>query len=117
MSETPAPTPTPEPKPSAADALQVSFSRTDRRLTPQGSVAAINLVNLGYRRRLSAGLSAVVTVSDALDGQRYARAIVTPALTDDYSRHQVGRLAMLGLVWDFGVRGKPKAKAFDYAAS
>ena len=101
-------------KPTAADAFQASFSRTDRRLTAQGSLAAINLVNLGYRRRLGRGLSTLITLSDALDGQRYARDIVTPALNDAYSRHQLGRVAYVGVVWDFGVAGKARPRAFDY---
>ena len=35
-------------RPTAADSTQITFTRTDKRLTPQGSVSAIDLVNLGY---------------------------------------------------------------------
>jgi outer membrane receptor protein involved in Fe transport len=101
-------------RPTAADTAQVSLSRSDRRLTPQGSVAAINLVNLGFRRQLAPNLAAVVTVTDALDGQKLRRVTTTPLLHDDYLRHQYGRLAYVGLVYTFGRPAKSKAEGFDY---
>ncbi|HEY2660203.1 MAG TPA: TonB-dependent receptor [Caulobacteraceae bacterium] len=102
-------------KPTGADTLQVSFSRSDRRLTPQGYVSAINLVNLGYRRQLRPDLSAVVTLSDALDGQRFQRIVTTPALNDDYVRHQLGQVAYVGLVYTFGAGAKKaKPSSFEY---
>ena len=99
-------------QPTARDSAQVSLSRTDRRLTPQGYVSAMNLVNLGYRRQLRRDLALVVTVSDALDGQRFQRIISTPQLRQDYVRRQVGRVALAGLVYSFG--GYKKDKAFQY---
>ncbi len=101
-------------KPDAADTGQLSFSRTDRRLTPQGSVAAISIVNLGWRRQLSPSLAAVLTLSDALDGQTQRRTIATSALTDAYQRHQQGRVIYGGLVYTFGAVRKPKPGTFDY---
>lgn len=96
------------------DTAQISFSRSDRRLTPQGYIGAINLVNLGYRRVLSPSLTAVVTVSDALNGQVFTRYVVTPTLNDVYSRRQVGRIAYVGLVYTFGGAKKAKPAAFEY---
>jgi outer membrane receptor protein involved in Fe transport len=101
-------------RPTARDTLQVSFSRTDRRLTPQGYVEALNLLNLGYRRRLRADLALVATLSDALDGQRLRRLVVTPALSQAYERHQIGRVAYLGLLYNFGAAGGDKRQSFDY---
>ena len=100
--------------PTAVDTAQISFTRTDRRLTPQGFVGAINLVNLGYRRQLRPDLAAVVTVSDVFDGQRYARFIDTPLLRETYTRHQAGRIAYVGLVYTFGAARKSKPAGFDY---
>jgi hypothetical protein len=37
-------------RPTSADPAQITFTRTDKRLTPQGSLSAINIVNLGYKR-------------------------------------------------------------------
>jgi outer membrane receptor for ferrienterochelin and colicin len=104
-------------KPDAVDTAQLSFSRTDRRLTPQGSVAAINIINLGWRRQLSPSLAAILTLSDALDGQIQRRQIDTIALTDVYERHQLGRVVYGGLVYTFGANRKPKPGTFDYEAN
>ena len=98
-------------RPTSADTAQISFSRTDKRLTPQGYVSAINLVNLGYQRRLCGGLSAVATVTDLFDGQRFQRIVETPTLQDNYNRHQFGRVGYFGLTYAFGLSGKPKAAA------
>jgi outer membrane receptor for ferrienterochelin and colicin len=100
--------------PTAADTAQVSFSRSDKRLTPQGYVSAIDLVNLGFRHQIHPNLSAVITVSDLFDGQVFRRFVGTPTLTDRYQREQVGRIAYLGIVYAFGAPKKNKANGFDY---
>jgi outer membrane receptor protein involved in Fe transport len=99
--------------PTPADTAQISFSRTDRRLTPQGYVSAINLVNVGYERRLWGGLSAVATVADLFDGQRFQRIVNTPTLQDNYNRHQFGRVGYFGFTYAFGLARKPKPSPFD----
>jgi hypothetical protein len=101
-------------KPTSEDAAQISLSRSDKRLTPQGFVDAINLVNLGYKRQIGSNLSAVVTVSDALNGQRFRRIVLTPALRDNYLRYQLGQIAYVGLVYTFGAPKKSKASGFEY---
>ena len=101
-------------RPTDADTAQVSFSRQDKRLTPQGSVDAINLVNVGYKHQLRPDLAAVITVSDLFDGQKYRRLITTTGLRDDYLRNQFGRIAFAGLVYTFGGQGKAKPSNFDY---
>ncbi|MDB5446143.1 MAG: TonB-dependent receptor [Phenylobacterium sp.] len=100
-------------RPTSADTLQVSLSRTDKRLTPQGYVDAMNLVNLGYKRDLRPDLSLVVTVTDLFDGQRVVRHVISPTLSEVYTRHQFGRLASVGVVYTFGGRKKGKS-SFDY---
>ena len=101
-------------RPSKADTLQLAFSRSDRRLTPQGYVDAINLINLGYRRQLSTGLSFVATVSDALNGQSFVRRTATPVLQQIYQRRQVGRIVYLGFTYSFGGGVKGKGANFEY---
>ncbi|MDB5464892.1 MAG: hypothetical protein JWP23_3281 [Phenylobacterium sp.] len=101
-------------RPTTADTAQISFTRTDRRLTPQGFVGAINQVNLGYRRQLRPDLAAVFTVSDLFDGQRFTRVVSTPQLQDTYVRHQLGRVAYIGFVYTFGAPAKAKSPNFDY---
>lgn len=101
-------------RPTAVDTAQVSVTRQDKRLTPQGYLSAINLVNLGYRRQLRPDLALVATVSDVFDGQRQRRILTTPQLREDYDRHQLGRIAYLGVVYTFGTQKKGKPNSFDY---
>jgi outer membrane receptor protein involved in Fe transport len=101
-------------RPTASDLAQVSVNRTDRRLTPQGSIGAINIVNLGYRHQFSSTLAGVITLSDAFDGQHMRRFSNTADLQDVYDRHQVGQIAYLGLTWTFSGQKKAKGAGFEY---
>jgi outer membrane cobalamin receptor len=78
-------------RPMAADTAQITFTRSDKRLTPQGYVSAIDLVNVGFRHQIRASLSAEVTVSDIFNGQILHRFVATPTLTDRFEREQMGR--------------------------
>ncbi len=100
--------------PTAADSAQIIFSRTDKRLTPQGSVSASNIVNLGFRHQLTAGLSAAATISDLFNGQHYQRYASTATLTQVYERSVVGRVAWVGLTYNVGVRKKERDSNFEY---
>lgn len=99
--------------PNATDSAQLIFTRTDKRLTPQGSVSAINLVNLGYKHALTSALSAVATVSDLFDGQRYVRMAIAPTLTQVYERTVAGRVAFVGVVYTIGA-SKTDKESFEY---
>jgi hypothetical protein len=79
-------------RPTGLDAAQLTVTRTDKRLTPQGYVAAINLVNAGYKHEFSSEWTGVLTVSDLFDGQRYQRYAVTPTFTQTYQRSVRGRV-------------------------
>jgi outer membrane receptor protein involved in Fe transport len=100
--------------PTAADSAQIVFTRTDKRLTPQGSVSAINIVNLGYKHTLVAGLTAVVTISDVFNGQRYQRSASAPALTQVYERSVAGRVIWFGLAYFVGGKKSEKEPGFEY---
>jgi outer membrane receptor for ferrienterochelin and colicin len=101
-------------RPTATDAAQVTVTRTDKRLTAQGDVIAINIVNVGYRRQLKSDLVGVVTVSDIFNGQRFERIAVTPTFTQEYSRFVHGRITYVGLVYNFGLTKKDKPASFEY---
>jgi outer membrane receptor protein involved in Fe transport len=101
-------------RPTVNDSAQIIFTRTDKRLTPQGSVTAINLVNLGYKHKFMPSLSAVVTVSDLFNGQRYQRVASTPTLTQVYERSVSGRVAWFGLTYTVGTTKKEKEPDFEY---
>jgi outer membrane receptor protein involved in Fe transport len=101
-------------QPTAHDSAQIIFTRTDKRLTPQGSVSATNIVNLGYKHALAPALSFVATVSDLFNGQHYQRTASTPTLTQVYERSVVGRVAWFGLTYTVGVSKKEKQPNFEY---
>lgn len=102
-------------RPNGANSAQLTLTRTDKRLTPQGGVSAMNIVNVGFRHVLSPALSAVATVSDLFNGQRYERVASTPTLTQVYQRHVAGRVAIIGLVYTVGVTKKDaRQENFEY---
>ncbi len=100
--------------PTAADSAQLTFTRTDKRLTPQGSINAINVVNVGYKRVLTPALSLVATVSDLFSGQRYQRLAFTPGFIQVYQRSVEGRIGFVGLTYSFGVKKKEKQPNFEF---
>jgi outer membrane receptor for ferrienterochelin and colicin len=101
-------------RPTPFDTAQISFSRSDKALTAQGYVSAINLVNVGYERKVTADLSAVFTISDLFNGQITQRFVSTPVLSDTYRRTQIGRIFYVGVVYLLGPPKKGKATGFDY---
>jgi outer membrane receptor protein involved in Fe transport len=101
-------------RPTADDSAQMTLTRTDKRLTPQGYVAAINLVNLGFKHQLKSDLAAVATLSDVFNGQRFQRFAATPSFTQEYERRVRGRVLYLGLVYSFGTDRKDKQPGFEY---
>jgi outer membrane receptor protein involved in Fe transport len=104
-------------RPTAADSAQISMTRTDKRLTPQGYVSAINIVNLGYKHELNSDLTAVVTVSDVFNGQRFQRFATSPTFTQQYRRTVRGRVLFVGFVYSFGTTKKDKQPNFEYDQS
>ena len=101
-------------RPTAADSAQFSFTRTDKRLTPQGYISALNIVNLGYRRQLKPELTALATVSDLFNGQHYQRFLSTPTFTEQYQREVRGRILYVGFVYSFGFTPKDGQPNFEY---
>jgi outer membrane receptor protein involved in Fe transport len=101
-------------QPTAIDSAQIIFTRTDKRLTPQGSLSATNIVNLGYKHVLTPALSIVATISDLFSGQHYQRTASTPMLTQVYERTVLGRVAWFGLTYTVGVTKKEKQPNFEY---
>ena len=101
-------------RPVSSDSAQITFTRTDKRLTPQGSISAINVVNLGYKHTFTAALTAVATVSDVFSGQRYTRVASTPLFTQIYQRRVEGRVAYVGVIYSFGGTKKEQESKFEY---
>jgi outer membrane receptor protein involved in Fe transport len=101
-------------RPTSADSVQLIGTRTDKRLTPQGYVSAINIVNVGYKRQMKPDLTGIVTVSDVFNGQRFDRFESTPTFTGDYRRTVRGRVLYVGLIYSFGSAKKDKQPNFEY---
>ena len=101
-------------RPTGGDSLQVACTRTDRRLTPQGSISAINIVNLGFRHMLTPALAAVATVSDLFNGQHFERVAATPSFTQVYQRRVEGRIVYVGLTYAIGLKKEEKQPSFEY---
>jgi outer membrane receptor for ferrienterochelin and colicin len=101
-------------RPTVRDSAQLTFTRSDKRLTPQGSISAINIVNLGYKHSFTPVLSAVGLVSDLFSGQRSRRVVSTPSLTRVYERDVEGRIIFVGLTYSFGGSSKEKPSNFEY---
>jgi len=101
-------------RPTARDSARLTLTRNDSRLTPQGNISAINIVNVGYKHNFSAALSAVAMVSDLFNGQKTRRVVSTPGLTQVYERITNGRVVFLGLNYAFGVEDKESSPQFDY---
>jgi outer membrane receptor protein involved in Fe transport len=104
-------------RPTSVDSAQISTTRTDKKLTPQGYVSAINIVNLGYKHQFRQNLTAIATVSDVFDGQRFQRLVSSPTFTEIYRRTTRGRVFYLGLVYSFGATKKDKQPNFEYDQS
>jgi outer membrane receptor protein involved in Fe transport len=102
-------------KPGVADMAQVNLSRNDRRLTPQGSLAASTVVNLGLRHQADAQTAWVLTVSDLFNGQRQLRTLSAPNLAQTVLRTQPGRVLFLGVNLALGGGAKKgKTGGFEY---
>ena len=96
------------------DNAQISIIRTDKRLTPQGSIRPINLVNFGYKKQIDQDLSFVLTVSDIFNGQKFKRNLNSSDIVQTYQRHQFGRIVYLGMAYSFGTSKKSKNTGFEY---
>ena len=100
-------------RPTVAHSAQITVTRTDKRLTPQGYFGAINIVNLGYQYRLISDLTAVATLTDLFNGQTQHRFSSSPAFTQDYRRTVLGRIVYIGVVYSFGSTSKTPSFEYD----
>ena len=101
-------------RPTAQDSGQLIVTRTDKRLTPQGFVSAINIVNVGYKRQLRPDLTAILTVSDVFNGQHFERVESTPSFNGRFLRSVRGRVLYVGMAYSFGSTKKEKPANFEY---
>lgn len=98
------------------DFLQINAFTSGKRLTPQGSRSAIQMVNLGYRRKMNDKLSFVVTAQDVLDSFKDDTIIDTPLLRDRTERRPQVRAVFFGFTYLFG-GGKQREPGFDFGGA
>jgi hypothetical protein len=84
------------------DFLQVNGVVNGKRLTPQGYMQPMAMLNLGYRHKFSDQLSGVVTVQDALNTFRFKSVIDTPTLRDVQRYVPTNRGVFVGFTYAFG---------------
>jgi len=104
--------------PTAKDFLQIDGRLSGKKITPQGSIQPIGVVNLGYRRKLSPSLFVNLALQDVLNSNRLE--LSYDSTTVNYRRRLqgVGRLATFTLTYNFGgVAKKPRDPAFDFSGS
>ncbi len=63
---------------------------------------AINLVNVGYKRQLSADLSAIFTISDLFERTKKPALREHTGFDGHYQRTQIGRIFYVGIVYLLG---------------
>jgi outer membrane receptor protein involved in Fe transport len=102
--------------PTINDVFQLNGNLSGRTITPQGSIGAIGLLNLGYRRKLTSALFLVVTVQDLLDSNRQTFENNLPTLRDRRVVDGVGRATLVTLTYNFGSGGqKGRDPSIDYS--
>lgn len=75
------------------------------------------MVNLGYRRKLTDQIAAVVTVRDLLGNFGEAIVYDTPNLRDRVERKFGGRVTFVGLAYTLGTsKGARRDPEFDFDA-
>ncbi|RZJ98135.1 MAG: TonB-dependent receptor [Brevundimonas sp.] len=103
-------------QPTDRDFVQLSGIWTGEQLLAQGTREASTLVNLGYRRKLTETLALQVTVRDLLDEAVDIQNYETATFTDRTERIFGGRVAFIGLTWNFGGPARQQDPQFDFAA-
>jgi outer membrane receptor protein involved in Fe transport len=100
-----------------ADLVQADVRAAGRTLTAQGYRTGYTVVNLGYRRRLTPTLFALVTAENVFDSAGLAETVNTPSLVYRRSFRGPPPSIVFGLTYNFG--GGPKAPpppAFEFGA-
>ena len=97
------------------DFFQVNAFSSGKRITPQGHREPVQLINIGYRRKISDKLNFVVTVNDVTNSFEDTVVTETPLLRDTTRRTAKVRAAFFGFSYSFG-GGKPRPEQFDFGS-
>lgn len=97
------------------DFFQINAFTSGKRLTPQGHREPIQLVNIGYRRKVTDKLNFVVTVNDVANSFEDTVITETSLLRDKTKRTAKVRAAFFGFSYTFG-GGRPRPEQFDFGS-
>ncbi|WP_296453544.1 outer membrane beta-barrel family protein [Phenylobacterium sp.] len=95
------------------DLIQVSGFLNGRRLTPQGSLGATGMLNLGYRHKFDDRFTLVVSAQDVLNTFRNTIVVNDPTLRSRIRYETDTTQVFVGVVWTFG-GGRPRDQGFDF---
>ncbi len=101
--------------PTDKDFVQVSGIWTGEQLQAQGVREPTTLVNMGYRHKLTDKLSMNITVRDVFDDFGDVNTLDTALFRERSERKFGGRVAFIGLTWNFG-GGQRRPEQFDFTA-
>jgi outer membrane receptor protein involved in Fe transport len=97
------------------DFFQINAFTSGRRITPQGHREPVQLINVGYRRKINDKLNFVVTVNDVANSFEDTVVTETARLRDTTRRTAKVRAAFFGFSYTFG-GGKPRPEQFDFGS-
>ncbi|MDO1558603.1 TonB-dependent receptor [Brevundimonas sp. 2R-24] len=104
-------------QPTPDDFLQVSGLWIGETIGAQGTREGGQLINLGYRRKLTDRWAVQVTVRDLFDEFGEVVTYETPTLRDTTERLFGGRMSFIGLTYTFGNgQRREQPPAFDFSA-
>ena len=102
-------------QPTSRDFVQLSGIWTGEQLLAQGTRDSAQLINLGYRRKLTDTLSLQLTVRDLLDESRDITTYETATFSERTERMFGGRVGFIGLTWNFGGPSRQQDPQFDFS--
>jgi outer membrane receptor protein involved in Fe transport len=97
----------------AKDFIQTRLNYNSRQINAQGFRKASGAIDLGYQRKISDNLVAVLVVTDIFKSARSISVIDTPFITSVTDNYRPGRTFAVSLTRQFG--GKAREPQFDYS--
>ena len=97
------------------DFFQLNGFTSGKRLAPQGYREPLQMLNLGYRRKVNDKLNLVVTANDVLKSFQDTTVIDTPILRERIDRMPKVRAVFVGFTYAFG-GGKARPEQFDFGS-
>jgi outer membrane receptor protein involved in Fe transport len=95
------------------DTFQLNAAVIGKRLTPQGYISPMPIVNVGYRHKFNDQFALVFTAQDTLASYKSHEVIITPTFREQIDNRARTQAAFLGLTYTFGA-GPKREPGFDF---